>query len=66
MIIVGENETVESYIRRFKKYQEREEILKDWREHEFFTKKSLKRHTAARKPKRKIESNESDRESKMR
>lgn len=53
MIIVGENEPMESWLKRFKKYQEREEILKDWREHESFMKKSLKRHIAKRKPRRK-------------
>lgn len=53
MIVVGENEPMESWLKRFKKYQEREEILKDFREHEFFQKRSLKKHLASRKPRKK-------------
>jgi len=51
---VGENESIESALTRFKKKQEEENILKDWREHEFFMKKSLKRHQARTKAKRKM------------
>lgn len=52
---VGENETLESAMTRFKKKQDDSGIMKDWREHEYFTKPSLKKHQARVKAKRKME-----------
>ena len=53
-IEVGENETLDAAMVRFKKKQDDEGILKVWREHEFFTKPSLKRHQAIVKAKRRM------------
>ena len=47
-ISVGENETIDSAIRRFKKLQEKEGILKDYRKKEYFTKPSMIEHTKIR------------------
>ena len=47
-ITVGESETIDSAIRRFKKQQEKEGILKDFRKKEFFTKPSMEEHTKIR------------------
>ena len=45
-IIVRENEILDNAIKRFKKKVEKEGILKDWKEREFFEKPSIKRHRA--------------------
>ena len=50
---VGEEETIESAVARFKKAQEEEGVLKEWRKHEFFIKPSLKKHQAKIKARRK-------------
>jgi len=43
-IFVGENEDIDSAIKRFKKLVDREGILKDFRKNEFFEKPSLLEH----------------------
>jgi small subunit ribosomal protein S21 len=43
-IYIGENEDIDSAIRRFKKLVDREGILKDFRKKEFFEKPSLLEH----------------------
>jgi small subunit ribosomal protein S21 len=49
-----EDETIESALKRFKRAQDAEEVLKSFREKEFFEKPSLKRHQAKVRNKRRI------------
>lgn len=43
MVKVRENESVDSLIKRFKKQTQKFEIIKDFRKHEYYESKSLKR-----------------------
>jgi len=45
-VIVRENEDLDNAIKKFKKLVEKEGIIKDWKEKQFFEKPSLKRHRA--------------------
>ena len=56
MVTVRNEETIDSLIRRFKKQVDDEGILKEYREKEFFMKKSLKRHQEKRRVQRRNKS----------
>ncbi len=43
LVIVGDNETLESAIKRFKKKVDDEGILKTWKENQYFQKPSAKK-----------------------
>lgn len=53
MVVVGENESLESAIKRFKKIVDDERIIKDYKEKQYFIKpcqkRRLKKKEAARK-----------------
>jgi small subunit ribosomal protein S21 len=52
MVVARENESLENLIARFNKFVDKEGILTDWREHEYFIKPSAKRHEHDKKKKR--------------
>lgn len=47
-VLVGENESLESALKRFKKQLEREGVMKEFRKREFFEKPSFIEHTHVR------------------
>lgn len=55
MVVVGENESLESAIKRFKKIVDDERIIKDYKEKQYYIKpcqkRRLKKKEAARKSK---------------
>lgn len=53
MVVVGENENLESAIRRFKKIVDEEGIIKKYREKQYFMKPSMKRRLKKKESKRK-------------
>lgn len=53
MVVVGENENLESAIRRFKKIIDEEGILKIYREKQYFVKPSMKRRLKQKEARRK-------------
>lgn len=53
MIVVGENESLESAIRRFKKLVDEEGIIKTYREKQYYVKPSTKRRIKEKEIQRK-------------
>jgi len=53
MVTARNEESLDSLVRRFKKQVDDEGILKEYREKEFFMKKSLKKHQEKRRAERK-------------
>ncbi len=53
-VILYEDETLESALKRFKKQVEREEVLTTWRDNQYFEKPSLTRHKKNKEMKRKF------------
>lgn len=53
MVVVGENENLESAIRRFKKVVDEEGIIKTYREKQYFMKPSMKRRLKEKEARRK-------------
>jgi len=52
-IIVGENESLESALKRFKKKVDEEGVIKKYRENQYFMKPSMKRRLAQKESVRK-------------